>query len=200
MSRGLYERMIARVRTSIFFVFQRARVLVYRAVSPLRTAGHQARLMQPTLFLGKGTVKIGADVQFGYFPSPEFLTGACHVEARAASARIEIGDGCFINNGFTAIAETTSIVIGKRCLVGPGVVVFDSDFHGMRINERNDTNAIARAPVHIGDDVFIGTRAIILKGVSIGDGAVIAAGSVAVRSIPGGVIAGGNPARVLKEI
>jgi maltose O-acetyltransferase len=152
------------------------------------------------LFLGQGTVSVGAGVQFGYFPSPDFLTSACHVEARAPSAKIEIGEGSFINNGFTAIAETTAILIGKRCLIGPGVVVFDSDFHGMRTNERNDTNAVARAPVYIGDDVFIGARAIILKGVTIGDGAVIAAGAVVARSIPARVIAGGNPARVIKEI
>ncbi len=185
---------------SIILLIQRLRILFYRAVSPLRTGGHKASFLQPTLFLGRGKIVLGADVQFGYFPSPEFLNGACHVEARATSARIEIGEGSRINNGFTAIAETTAVVIGKRCLVGPSVTVFDSDFHGMHVHERNNTAAIARAPVHIGDDVFIGARAIILKGVTIGDGSVIAAGSVVVGRIPGGVIAGGNPARVIREI
>ncbi len=136
-----------------------------------------------------GKISIGRDVSIWF--------GAA---LRGDNELIEIGEGSRINNGFTAIAETTAVVIGKRCLVGPSVTVFDSDFHGMHVHERNNTAAIARAPVHIGDDVFIGARAIILKGVTIGDGSVIAAGSVVVGRIPGGVIAGGNPARVIREI
>ena len=55
-------------------------------------------------------------------------------------------------------------------------------------------------PVHIGDNVWIGAGAIILPGVTVGDGSVIGAGSVVTKDVPGGVVAAGNPCRVLREI
>ena len=77
----------------------------------------------------------------------------------------------------------------------------DTDFHPLTAEARRvDINAGKCAPVNIGDDAFIGAHAIILKGVSIGEGAVVAAGSVVNADVPSGMIAGGNPARVLKPV
>jgi acetyltransferase-like isoleucine patch superfamily enzyme len=179
---------------------QELRIIAYKFYSTNQLRGCKPICVQPILCLGNGKILSENNVQFGYFPSPNFLTGNCHVEARLESAFISFGEGSFINNNFTVIAEAAEIKIGKRCLIGPNVTIQDSDFHGIAVNERRNAGSVIRRPVWIGNDVFIGANAIILKGVTIGDGAVVAAGSVVTKSIPPCTIAGGNPARVLKSI
>lgn len=85
-----------------------------------------------------------------------------------------------------------SIRIGYGVAIGPEVMIRDSDNHSV-------DGKVATAPVVIGNQVWIGARAIILKGVTIGDGAVIAAGAVVSRDVPAGALVGGVPARVLRE-
>ncbi|MDP1789723.1 MAG: DapH/DapD/GlmU-related protein [Methylibium sp.] len=112
-----------------------------------------------------------------------------------SGARIRIGAETGISGG--SICAAVSVEIGSRCLLGADVLIVDTDFHAIEpIGRRTNTDwsRIGCAPVHIGDDVFIGARAIILKGVSVGAGAVIGAGSVVTRSVPEGVIVAGNPA------
>jgi acetyltransferase-like isoleucine patch superfamily enzyme len=116
-------------------------------------------------------------------------------------AQIEIGSDTGISGG--VICAALSVKIGKECLLGADVMIVDNDFHpinadGRRYN-RNLAN-VAAAPVVVGDNVFIGARSIVLKGVSIGSNSVIGAGSVVVGNIPSGVIAAGVPARVIREI
>ena len=81
-------------------------------------------------------------------------------------------------------------------------MILDSDFHPLDPRQRriHPTAAANSIPIHIGCDVFIGARAIILKGVTIGDGAVIAAAAVVTKDVPPGSIVGGNPARVIGSI
>jgi acetyltransferase-like isoleucine patch superfamily enzyme len=89
------------------------------------------------------------------------------------------------------------IVIGAYCLLGGGSRIYDSDFHsidsGMR-RSRPDPG-IRSEGVELGDDVFVGAHATILKGVKIGLRAVIGAGAVVTKSVPGDEIWAGNPAR-----
>ncbi len=66
--------------------------------------------------------------------------------------------------------------------------------------ESLDTHTAKCAPIHIGSHVLIGTRCIILKGVTIGQGSIIAAGSIVTKDVPANVIAGGNPCKVIKKI
>ncbi|WP_407674469.1 DapH/DapD/GlmU-related protein [Parvivirga hydrogeniphila] len=94
-----------------------------------------------------------------------------------------------------------SIRIGNRVLVGANVTITDTDSHAVdRIPRRYLREGVRSAPVVIGDDVFIGGNSIVLKGSTIGDGSVIGAGSVVTGSIPAGVLAAGNPARVLRQL
>ena len=179
---------------------QRIRVHFYELCSTAPFEGCRPQRTQPVLRLGLGSITFEPNVRLGYFPSPFFLTTHCYLEVRGATARIVIGEGCTINNGFTAVAEGTQIRIGKRCLIGPKVSIFDSDFHGLAVSQRKDPAAIRQAAVTIGDDVFIGQGVTILKGVTIGEGAVIAAGSLVANNVPAGVIAGGNPARTLRSL
>lgn len=116
-------------------------------------------------------------------------------------ASIRIGSDTGISGG--AICAAQSIEIGSNVLLGANVTIVDTDFHAIKPSGRRyNANAddIGAAPVLINDNVFVGTGAMILKGVTIGENSVIGAGSVVTRSIPGNVIAAGNPARVLKQI
>ena len=105
--------------------------------------------------------------------------------------------------GGTSITAAIEVRIGNEVLFGPGVRVTDTDFHPIHPYRRrfNNKQADVRArPVHIEDNVWIGAGCLILKGVTIGRDSVIAAGSVVTKSIPPGVVAGGNPARVLRYL
>jgi acetyltransferase-like isoleucine patch superfamily enzyme len=118
-----------------------------------------------------------------------------------SDARIVIGDDCGFSG--TSICAAVEVRIGHRCLFGADVMVFDTDFHNHAPKDRRfavpNWPAIS-VPVSIGDDVFIGTRAIIQKGVTIGEGAIVAAGSIVTKDVPPRSIVAGNPARVAKMI
>jgi acetyltransferase-like isoleucine patch superfamily enzyme len=77
------------------------------------------------------------------------------------------------------------------------VQILDNDFHAITVD---GTTRPSTAPVTIGDRVWVGTRALILKGVEIGDGAIVAAGSVVSRDVPPGTIVAGMPARVVGKV
>ncbi|MCW2903803.1 MAG: hypothetical protein JWO67_6068 [Streptosporangiaceae bacterium] len=100
------------------------------------------------------------------------------------------------------VCAATNIDIGARVLVGADVLIADTDFHPVDVLPRRAApeRASAAAPVRIGDDVFLGARTIVLKGVEIGAGTVVGAGSVVSASLPEGVVAAGNPCRVLRPV
>jgi acetyltransferase-like isoleucine patch superfamily enzyme len=87
------------------------------------------------------------------------------------------------------------IEIGEDSLIGAGCLICDSDMHEVPLGSGKPTRM---APIKIGSRVFIGARCIVLKGVTIGNGAVVGAGSVVVSDVPPGVIVAGNPAMVVK--
>ena len=97
--------------------------------------------------------------------------------ALADGSRIEIGTDTRVNNGCVFISEGPGIFVGRSALIGPGVTVFDSDFHVVDARRRG-TAPVPTGAVHIGDHVFIGAGAIVTKGVTIGDNAVVGAGAV----------------------
>ena len=88
------------------------------------------------------------------------------------------------------------VQIGDNVRIAPYTIILDSDFHDLKDHFAEG----ASRPVIIEDDVWIATRAMILKGVRVGKGSVIAAGAVVTRDIPPYSVAGGVPARVLKKI
>lgn len=119
----------------------------------------------------------------------------------APTARIELGEGVELS-GTAITVRSTSVVIGDFTMVGPNCVITDSDFHPLWPAEtRHLLPAMERdAPVVLGRHVWLGMRVTVLKGVTIGDNSVIAAGSVVTRSIPPNCLAAGVPARVVKEL
>ncbi|MDD5170581.1 MAG: acyltransferase [Syntrophales bacterium] len=110
--------------------------------------------------------------------------------------RIEIGNYCLICPAVRFNAGS-SITVGDSCMFANGAFITDSDWHG--IYDRS-LSVGKSAPVKIGRNVWIGDSAIVCKGVTIGDNSIIGAGSVVLRDIPADVIAGGNPAVVVKPL
>jgi len=99
------------------------------------------------------------------------------------------------------ICAMESVTIGKECLLGSDVMIFDNDFHSLDPNGRRHAKVgINVSAVEIADNVFIGARTIVMKGVSIGENSVIGAGSIVVSNIPANVIAAGNPCKVIKSL
>lgn len=188
-----------RIVNRLIRIFQYIRIFSYSLLSTGYSNGF-VRKIQPVLILGNGIVEFDKNVKLGYFPSPYFLNGYIHLDTRSTAASICFGEDTHVNNNFVAIAEHTSITIGKRCFIGTNVEIVDSDFHGINVSDRGVSKPEMAKPVFIGDDVFIGSNVKIMKGVVIGVGSVIANGSIVVGEIPPGVIAGGNPAKVIKVI
>ena len=108
---------------------------------------------------------------------------------------IKIGKDVFVNSG-CCFQDQGGVTLGDGCLVGHNVVFATLD-HDKCPSKRGDMTA---APIVVGKDVWIGAHATILKGVTIGDGAIVAAGAVVTRDVPPNTIAAGVPARVVKTI
>jgi acetyltransferase-like isoleucine patch superfamily enzyme len=129
----------------------------------------------------------------------------------AHGGQISIGEYCYVGEQ-SHIWSAKSISIGDRVLISHNVNIFDSLTHPINARERHDhylkiiTSGhpdqidLGEAPVRIGNDVWIGCLAIILKGVTIGDGAIIGAGSVVSKDVPPFTVVAGNPARVIREL
>lgn len=127
-----------------------------------------------------------------------FRVLAAHVPVELGAGeygRITIGDNAFINSG-TSIGSLASITIGNNVAIGNYVLIMDSDFH----NPLDHTLPGAKAPIVIDDGVWIGARATILKGVTIGKHAVVAAGAVVTKDVPAGALVGGVPAKIIRYL
>lgn len=144
-----------------------------------------------------------------------------HVSIYAAS-QFAVGEKGHVKIGdFTLLVGAlltceTSIEIGSHCLISWGTGIADSDFHPVAAAQRRiDAEALApfyegkparpieavkSRPVKIGNNVWIGMNAIILKGVTIGDNSVVAAGAVVTKDVPPNTVVAGNPARFAKRL
>lgn len=118
-----------------------------------------------------------------------------------SDAKINIGDDTGLSGATICAAGTVSI--GSRVLVGADVLITDTDFHPVDSIPRRYAPAPLASPndaVQIGDDVFLGARTVVLPGVSIGAGTVVGAASVVTTDLPAGVVAAGNPCRVIRQL
>jgi len=128
------------------------------------------------------------------------------------NGRCTVGDFTLLNGALIMAEE--QIEIGSHCLISWNVGIADSDFHPLEPAQRIiDAHALApffkdrpsrpklrTAPVIISDNVWIGMNAVILKGVTIGENSVVAAGAVVTKSVPPDVVVAGNPAVVTKKL
>ncbi|HZC34124.1 MAG TPA: acyltransferase [Chthoniobacterales bacterium] len=102
-------------------------------------------------------------------------------------------------NRYTVIDASTHLEIGRDTMIGPHCYITDHD-HGFSIGERPGHTDLVISPTKIGERCWLGAGVIVLKGVEIGSGTVVAAGAVVTRSLPEGVVAAGVPARIIKSI
>jgi maltose O-acetyltransferase len=109
---------------------------------------------------------------------------------------VHLGRGTFLNYN-CVVLDVCWIEIGALCQIGPGVHVYAADHPRDPALRRQGWEC--GKPVRIGDNVWIGGGAIILPGTTIGDDAIVGAGSVVTRDVPPGATVGGNPARVLRQ-
>lgn len=199
-SRSAPKRLLGRfARPAVEALAQQPRIWKYRVLSTCPRVTGTPIILQPVLFVGPGEVVLGDGVQFGWKNSPLFYSGYCYVEAARPHARIEVGDRTEFNNNLMLKSEGAGIRVGRDGLFGAHIEIFDSNFHDLDPLRRRD-GTVAMAPVEIGDNVFVGMGAQILKGATIGSDSVIGAGAVVSGSIPSGVIAAGNPARVIRTL
>jgi acetyltransferase-like isoleucine patch superfamily enzyme len=199
--RPLHRRLARRVggRAALEALAQRPRILKYRALSTCRRISGTPVILQPVLFAGPGEVVLGDQVQFGWKSSPLFYAGYCYVEVSRPESRIELGDRVEFNNNSMLKSEGAGIRVGADGLFGAAVEIFDSNFHDLDPRRRHGGTP-RMAPVDSGENVFVGMSVKILKGVTIGADSVIGAGAVVASPIPSGVIAAGNPARVIRDL
>lgn len=115
--------------------------------------------------------------------------------ATERGARLLIGPDCFLNYGIS-IGCTHSIRIGARCRLGPYVMLIDSEFHDLLDRAKRPQ----AAPVEIGDDVWIGAKASVLPGVTIGRGAVVGTSAVVTKNVAPFTVVAGVPAKVVKHL
>jgi acetyltransferase-like isoleucine patch superfamily enzyme len=159
------------------------------------------------VFAHKGsTIQLGQGIVLNSTAKRNTLEarGPVILRTLTASSRILIGDDSGITSA--TISAVHEVAIGHRVLIGAGVLITDSDHHVVRpplsISRRHlGLPAIQeRDRVVIEDDVFLGARSIVLKGVKVGEGSVIGAGSVVASSIPPWSIAAGNPCKVIGTV
>lgn len=125
--------------------------------------------------------------------------------------RISMGSYCYLGEN-SKVWSTKQIVIGDRVLIAHNTSIFDSDTHPLNPRKRHQHFVqimsdghpshinLREEPVSIEDDVWIGCNVVVLKGVTIGQAAIIGAGSVVTRDVPPYVLVAGNPARVVREL
>ncbi|RMF98059.1 MAG: acyltransferase [Candidatus Schekmanbacteria bacterium] len=121
------------------------------------------------------------------------------------TASLRCGENIYLGlnshiNQFCCIwaSPSSKIILGDNLLMGPGVKIFSSN-HGTDTGVAMNVQDFKEKDIVIGNDVWIGANCVILSGVTIGDGAVIAAGAVVTKDIPPYTIAGGVPAKVIKQ-
>ena len=112
-------------------------------------------------------------------------------------SRITIGSGCFANFGLVAL-DVAPITIGDDAQIGPNVQLL-TPTHPVEPGPRRDKWEAAK-PITIGNNVWLGGGVVVLPGVTIGDDTVVGAGAVVTKDLPAGVLALGNPARVVRSL
>lgn len=170
---------------------------------PQRATGNlvlapKVRLYVPLRCDGEGHVQIAEGSKMGGRNSVRYGNGTILLQARAPKSLIRIGRNCAFSNN-VSIVSMESVEIGDDCLIGELVSIMDSDFHGIDPDKRR-SDAIQTAPVKLDDNVWLGSRVIVQKGVTIGANSIITPNAVVTTSIPPDSIAGGIPAKVIRRI
>ena len=192
--------MLDRVRTieSLGAVARRAAIRQQAAVAHVRASCTAAVLQfdcAPGVSFERGvTVNLDPGASLSIGAGTHLARGAyLHV---AAGGHLSIGPGCFIGHG-CIIMSKDEVTIGHGAAIAEYVSIRDHD-HIPGVPPA--TGGLHVAPVHIDDDVWLGSKSVVTRGCSIGQGAVVAAGAVVTRDVPADTLVAGVPARLLKVL
>lgn len=142
----------------------------------------------------------------------------CEFRFESTGGHIRVGDDCYI--GPSLLISRNSIEIGSHVTIAWGCTIYDHDSHSLDYRERRkdiereisniskgvnfivdkDWSTVNSAPIVIKDDAWIGMNVIVLKGVTVGRGAIIGAGSVVTKDVPDWAVVAGNPAKIVKTL
>lgn len=147
----------------------------------------------------QGSIEIGEDVKINSSLLANPISNNRCSLATTASGKILISNNVGISGA--TIYSASKVSIGKNSFIGANAKILDTDFHSLSHTDRhiNGDNNILSKEINISDNCFIGTEAIILKGVTIGCNSIVAAGSVVTMDIPSNEIWGGVPAKFIKK-
>jgi len=168
-----------------------------RGAGRLDCGGKRPIFMVPLSCAGEGRVIFGDRVIVGYDGGACLGTGEVRLQA-GPGVIISVGSRTHFNNNVQVLASA-GVSIGADCLIGDTVLIMDSDGHALAPELRHQSAGISGI-VSIEDNVWIGSRAIILKGVTLGAGCVVGAGAIVTRSVPPRTVVAGNPARPLRTL
>jgi len=164
--------------------------------SPVKLFGHPICSRYPG-----SSISLGLHVTLDSSTRANPLGGysPCVLRTMTSTARLSLGDRVGLSSSI--VVAGNSIEIGEDTILGAGSMVLDNDFHapGSGFSWLTEYSKNSK-PVRIGRGCFIGTRSIILKGVTLGDRVIIGAGTVVTKDIPAYSIAAGNPARIVGSI
>jgi acetyltransferase-like isoleucine patch superfamily enzyme len=148
---------------------------------------HFQSLDIPTIFKNRSSeIHIGENVLFGYGVRVSM----------GGSGTLTIGDNSYLGDRAHILCNR-QVAIGRNCAISWEVLIMD--YPGYETGYDDEEPIIRAAPVIVEDDVWIGCRSIVIKGVRIGTGAIVSAGSLVVKDVPPHTLVGGNPARILRE-
>ncbi len=119
------------------------------------------------------------------------------IDARGPSARVVIGPHSFFNGAY--VAARTTIEFQQRCIVSDALIE-DDDYHSIEINRWDPAAVVKSRPIRIGENVWIGSRAAVLKGVTIGDNSVVGLGTIVRKPVPANCVVIGNPQQIVKHL
>ena len=179
---------------------------------------HRANYEYENIFLGESVVLHTGYTFNQYAKQAGFIKIGDRTHIRGSvttmwdAGKITIGADCYLGQN-SYILSQSSILIGNHVLISHGVDIHDTDSHPLDWNDRREdamgiiylkqyvmpTKTVSR-PIVIEDDVWICLKATVLKGVTIGRGSIVAAGSVVTKDVPAGVIVGGNPAKIIAKL
>ncbi|QDV79761.1 DapH/DapD/GlmU-related protein [Botrimarina mediterranea] len=164
--------------------------------SQCEAIGAQFQMEEIPFLTGRGRIVIGSGVRLSG------KSGIGFTSRVTAQPELKIGDKTFVGHD-CSFSIAKAISIGRNCLLAGGVSIRDYDGHPLDAEARRAGEFVvpeAVRPVAIGDDVWLGSGVRVLKGVTIGDRAIVAAGSIVVKDVPADSVVAGSPARVVKHL